>query len=558
METRNAPQPLLSRHWTWVLLAVFGLLLGVILWGVSRGLDLGDEAFSYFTFQDPKHYLIVSSGLGYIVHAVLDWLNPTILTYRLARVALTLSGTLLFFAGFSRWYKSNYENVWSPTALLLFLGIGNLVTHFIYPQSIHYNSVSNFLLLGATGSLLGYLADQTNSKKWLLIAGACIGCELLVKITSGVLWTIVAMTLLPFVDQRRFLPALGMFLGGALIVLALYFGLLQSPESYQQQMLPFLSLAAKNSHALSWMLPIYAKSILAMFNVFWKFGGWLPVLWILAMRRWSTPILKWTFPVILIGVAFFYDYHAPSIMFAKIFWLLLILMMLSVREWKQIPILALLFILPLLGAFGTNIGITNNLYSAISFWFALSACLITSIDHRLARVFIGLMLFFAVAHAWFGYVKAPDNLHSDLLSQSESVPQLSALKGITLDPDTKQALTQIHDKLTQAGFHTGDSILSFYNLPGLVYALGGVPYAGGYYLLALAPYEQENCYLLRQNNPSLPAFILKHDQLEPTFEKCLKAQGIDLHDYQPLGSVSLYQERPTLVEVFKRATPAKR
>ena len=562
-----------------LLLAVLSLL-GVVIWSLPRGLDLGDEAYSLLTYAHPKQYMIVASGAAYLVHFLFSWMSPSILAYREARLGLTLLGSIVFWFGIYRWYVrylevDNRHLLWSSGAFFLYLLAGNLTTHFVYPQILHYNSITNFLLLCASAGVFYHSATYAPERRIasaLVLSGLCAALEVFVKLPSGVLLIAAVLFFIPALipgfqySVREYVRLITPFIAGLLLGAVFYFAGPQHPLDYYRQIVPFMLLASRNSHALSWLLPKYAAGILTLFLLFLKYGAWFPFLWLMAlgwgetrgMPSWLQKALLWLFPVVVFGFAVVYRFIDPYFMFAKIYWVLLCMMFAWCWLTKSSGIrrnvgfgLAFLFVLPFIGAFGTGIGLVNNVYTVLASWFALAACLTgliyrqVGVSRPLAVIFVGLMVLFSFTHAWVGMINPENSPGINLWTQTEQVHELPALGELRVDKAMKQSLLRIHSMLESAGFKLGDPVLTFYNLPGLPYAMGGVPYGEGYYINGLPTFDKEDCYFLglgQAPNGKLPFMIQSRDP-SPAFSDCLLKQGIDPQNYRQIGTVAMQDSR---------------
>ncbi len=89
---------------------------------------------------------------------------------------------------------------------------------------------------------------------------------------------------------------------------------------------------------------------------------------------------------------------------------------------------------------------------------------------------LGTTLLCAVALAQFfhGFVEAPYRSPGGLRAQTE--PTLIGVPATTLrlDPATHAFIAAVQVQLISNGFKPGDDIFAFFNLPGVVFAVGGV------------------------------------------------------------------------------------
>lgn len=143
------------------------------------------------------------------------------------------------------------------------------------------------------------------------------------------------------------------------------------------------------------------------------------------------------------------------------------------------PWIIALFFLPLTSGFGS----TNTLYfSALNwtvFWTAglllLSRILADALgDPRLHRLYIATLVFVGGAHLFSGHFLRPYMNQPPLWRQNIPVSVGYPATTLKLDPATARFITEVRTTLTAHGYRPGDDVFGFFNLPGIVYAIGAV------------------------------------------------------------------------------------
>jgi hypothetical protein len=127
-------------------------------------------------------------------------------------------------------------------------------------------------------------------------------------------------------------------------------------------------------------------------------------------------------------------------------------------------------------AFGTGNPIYINLMLALGSWFALLVLVARYASAKVAwlgDVAILLVLAFSAVQIVGGTATEPYGLHDKLLRQTESTSIGSPATNLSLDAETHRLIVELTRLAHDSGFRDGDDMLAFYNMPGLVFALGG-------------------------------------------------------------------------------------
>jgi hypothetical protein len=74
----------------------------------------------------------------------------------------------------------------------------------------------------------------------------------------------------------------------------------------------------------------------------------------------------------------------------------------------------------------------------------------------------------------YGYVFSPYRVPGGRLAQTESTEIGDPPTSLRLDPASHDFVEGVRSQMESHGFKKGDDIFAFFNLPGLVFALGGV------------------------------------------------------------------------------------
>ena len=115
---------------------------------------------------------------------------------------------------------------------------------------------------------------------------------------------------------------------------------------------------------------------------------------------------------------------------------------------------------------------------ALGSWAALLVLAVRYASARLDWSVAGdAVLLFLVALAAVqivgGTVTASYGLHEGVRRQTVATSIGSPPSRLSLDPETHRLITALRRLTSACGFKEGDDLFAFYNMPGLVYALGG-------------------------------------------------------------------------------------
>lgn len=158
---------------------------------------------------------------------------------------------------------------------------------------------------------------------------------------------------------------------------------------------------------------------------------------------------------------------------------------------RHAPFVAALFFLPLTGGFGsTNTLYFSSLHGTV-FWTAgillAARCIATAGDFRRLPSFVARALcLVAAAHLFSGHFLRPYMNQPPLWRQNVPVAVGWPATILRIDPASARFIDEVRTTLAAHGYRPGDDIFGFFNLPGIVYAVGarqpGAPwYFGTWY-----------------------------------------------------------------------------
>jgi tetratricopeptide (TPR) repeat protein len=145
------------------------------------------------------------------------------------------------------------------------------------------------------------------------------------------------------------------------------------------------------------------------------------------------------------------------------------------RTWLALSLLA---ILPFLGAIGTSNPLFVNTVFHHSTWYLLIGMMLLGWGKALGSDPLGeLLLIILAAHGVkqtvYAMIHQPYRLVGPLTAQTESIEVGSPATSIKMSPAAANFIGLFRQMLEANGFKPGDDIIALFDMPGLVYAVGG-------------------------------------------------------------------------------------
>lgn len=200
---------------------------GIILWSVSRGFDITDEALYLFSFSDFREPVISLTGFQLVPKIFFHLADPGIIFLRLLRFVLVIIASIILFLSVKYFTKKMSMPGLAPGTgeLAVILSFG-MLTFCFGPLTLSYNSINSVLLLLFAANVLavsvfalkpdshgGFLAPA------LLIAGLITGLVLVNKPSTGFMLIMYCMISAPFYIKQNPVPGFMKFLQRGMIFL---------------------------------------------------------------------------------------------------------------------------------------------------------------------------------------------------------------------------------------------------------------------------------------------------------------------------------------------------
>lgn len=558
-----------------VVALLFAVKLGVVLFGVDRGFDLGDEGVFLFCLNDPLQCPPLFEFYKLLAH-----IEPPLrfdpIGIRLLRVATELIATIALARAVFVWARSRFAAVSDlGFAPFLFLSLlGSLLT--VGARGFGYNDATNFVVFLACACLFRSIASAPGTGAfprrvlWAAAAGFAIGLQLFVKFPSSFLLLAIAavgVAWLPRVGIRERLATAAAIAGGAATAIALFVlsngGVAPLVEKWREA----AELNRVAGYGIGEILAVYYHNDYGSHVNSLRLWGCFALVFFVArwLLRGRPGALDRALAIALVAGAVVlawgsFTFHAvnvhPSLVFLFCLLGLLAPVSWSVAFWAWrrdpdarverrrseafVPLL-LLLALPFVAIVGTNVALTLKLPAHAAPIFLMLAIVLTQLAaagfRRFAWTALGLLAVVTSAVFVEHQVVKPYGLASPLYEQDRETP---LLPGLRVDAATSSFLDDLHARMTAAGFEPGDPVIALDFMPGLVYALGGRSPGFPFYAFDK---PTQNCWAIERTiGDEVPFLILGQDMLIEQRE-CIRAFSFP-DDFRFVGAVRNPYEAP--------------
>ena len=499
-----------------VLGAAAALGAAIAFWASFRGFDLIDGGYYYLTYKFPSDVADTHTSFHLIAGMIFRGLGENIVAFRLTSWALALGSAGILGIALVNYLRRAHpgQTALLPTAAVFFSAvISAFATYTPVPAALTYNSLNSILLVLGSALLLDgagrIISADPGDRRFAVIelAAACAvaAVQLFIKPPTAILFggaVFGFLILSPAIATRLKQRVLLLACGAVVLGLAAFLLVLGSWTAFTARFATFFSIS-KNSAFTGELLTRLAKdssdlAVMLAHDLRWV-GPLLLVLGV-AARLVPPPIRRalnqWGFAgVIALWLALLLSakiWHGAHLFYAEAaitrLWFEAVLItgfatLLTTeksRNWRltvhSVLLWVILVILPFAGAFGS----TNPLYLNSSLqaplWFAAAALPLLA-GGRLGLFSTGLLLVacsgIATAQLFNGQIAHPYSMTSDLRTQTTPTSIGQSGSVLLLDAPNAHFIQATQEILKKNGFQPGGDIFAFFNLPGLVYAVGG-------------------------------------------------------------------------------------
>lgn len=498
-----------------------------MVWAIQRGLNVTDEGMYLLSSQSPVDVKFGLTSYHLYTSLIFHSVGQNIIAFRFVRLVMDIFAGTVLFIGLNRFitqhFNNSHDTIIDKASKISLLILGAMFAYFWFLPTPSYNSINSFALTVSSGLLLllsvetEKYATNNTQKTWLFLfmVGLCIGLSFFVKFTTGVLLFIVFSFYIAINTRLN----IQIKFNRILIILAgisswafLHFTFIQSPVLWWQYFVNGMQLTAAMSAGYD------ASSLTRYFHEIVRLGKsalydfWaLHLLILLGLScihsftkhdKNNVRFISVLFGAVFTIAALLSIYHqlyvggqSQSFNLSRFYlrWLFLLLTAVvssltygHVRNDEEsthnfsgmLPVGLLLFCLPFAGAIGTGAPIYIIMLYALAPWFGLLLLMSALLSglHRIrwiAPVVCVMFSSFACAQIVTGSLYYPYQLLTGLTGQTQATEVGYPATTLKLDPVTSEYFTQLKVLAQKNGFKPGNDILAFYDLPGVVFALGG-------------------------------------------------------------------------------------
>jgi hypothetical protein len=401
-----------------------------------------------------------------------------------------------------------------PAAAVFFSAvISAFATYTPVPAALTYNSLNSILLVLGCALLLDgagrIVSAEPGDRRFAVIelAAACAvaAVQLFIKPPTAILFgggVFGFLLLSPAIGARLKQRVLLLACGAVALGLAAFLLVLGSWTAFTARFATFFSISknsaftgelltrlAKNSSDLAVMLAHDLRWVGPLLLVLGVAARFVPTPIRRALTQWGFAAVIALWLVLLLSAKIWHGAHlfyAEAAVTRLWFEAVLItgfatlLTMEKPQNWRltlhSVLLWALLVILPFAGAFGSTNPIYLNSSLQAPLWFA-AATLPLLAGGRLGLISTGLLLVacsgIATAQLFNGQIAHPYSMTSDLRTQTTPTSIGQSGSVLLLDAPNAHFIQATQEILKKNGFQPGGDIFAFFNLPGLVYAVGG-------------------------------------------------------------------------------------
>jgi hypothetical protein len=498
-----------------------------LAWASDRGFDITDEGFYLLAGQFPEEFLARTTSFCIYSSVIQKQLNNDVVWLRLIGLSLILVSSLLLHIGcfklLSFLDRGWWEHIRVKICTLFFMLSGGLVYYAWFLCTPSYNLWNAFGLTGSCGFFFIGLATLRSRKSflgsgvWFFLAGLLVGLSLLVKWPTGVVLVFLyslCLVLWPGISVHQRLTLVSLVISGIIIWLGIHFLLMEPFRGWLKTTtngFETVQLLGGGQEVGS-ILRYFRECIYLVFRSFkdfWPFHFALFVGFMMTHvfrhrvreRSWWLSVLIVSVFVVVAWKAYTLKYylggmvqgHIVGLMLFYVAWFFILASTAGLSLWflrdqrvgrklnaSRSLILASLVLgaLPFAGALGTGNPIFHNTVFNMTPWFGLLLFLLAFISklHRSNAILLGgiltITIFVSIQVVSAG-VFAPYRLNTGILEQKVETEIGSPSTRVKLDPITGEFFVKMQSLASNNGFRPGDDVLAFFDLPGVVFALGG-------------------------------------------------------------------------------------
>jgi hypothetical protein len=552
-------------------------LLTTIIWGVNKGFDISDEGYFMLGYTKLQEIGITETHFHIIVRNIFGWLDINLINIRILRLFVKYISVLFFYLGLRKWLKVKYNREPDQLTTFCFIFIGALVGYMSGRQALSYNILNLFFVAAVIGCLLSIFADLEHKNSpfkttylFSFIIGFLLVFQFFTKFTSA-LFQLFFVLLLYFIYPLDFIAIKNNILKRFELLLFLVAGIIFGSFLFTKYFISipkaindiWLSIhLLQNNPASGYqtytILSRFYEASLQIFGVcVWSAGCYF-ILKLTVKYLDQTRLPKYLKIIILftaiLAITLYsfskYNYnYGSTILIGLVFFIITFsLDTLKNSDFKPplIIVLAILFIEPFIGSIGSNSELLIQVTYYVFIWLGIVVVLTVLINKNLYVPYYVMAIIGVISTALIiqTFIVFPFKQKS-LFLQNQDISYLPNTKGLKVDLETKQYLTDINNVIKD---YPGYSLIGLYKMPGIIYLLGrNSPGSVSWDRVGSEIY----CKSLVNTNMDLSkTIVIVKDTVPQKMIDCLKTRGVDYMSYKAVVlnnlSVSKYQPRTTI------------
>ncbi|PTY06636.1 hypothetical protein DB347_11390 [Opitutaceae bacterium EW11] len=508
--------------------AAFLGAVAIAIWSAPRGFEFLDTGCYFLEYKFPHDVSDTHTTYHLFARPFFLMVGESVVGFRYVSWALVWAATVVLAIGWKRHLDvldGAQGRVFSYATLLGIFLLVACANYTIKPAALTYNSLNYVAMSLALGGLFGgcaRLRRDGGARRWAGVveiasaAGVAL-VDMLIKPTTAayvlgfVVLYAMSSLLIPWQAKKRLLivgglaAAVGLsgmiaFVGGVgpfLVRARTLTGILENQAFMQElntrTLREFRELGSFLVHDLRFASPALVVAGIVLLALRWKpilqrraavwLGGLVFALWLASTvegKLWRGShglyfegiVARLYVGVLLLasGAALISRFAIPTVGGAE--------GRPARRATAKLLLWVLLVVLPFAGAYGstTSMYLNGALYSVC--WLAATLLALGEIATRWGTgkvvpfVTVPLALF-AVAQLYHGQIYLPYMSTAPLWTNTVPTAVGNEHSIVLLDPESSAFINYTRNTLNEHGFKPGDDIFCFFNVPGLVYAVGG-------------------------------------------------------------------------------------
>lgn len=472
--------------------------------------------------------------------------------------------------------------------ILFFLMLGDFLGISQISPTINYNYLNGSFLYTAAGLLFAWAAlrrekpdsGPDNAPHWLPLlligAGFFTGFDFFVKFSSSVIFFGLA-GLFVLLQQsgpirQRIQPVLPLGLG-YLAGIAAFFLFIYPLQDWLKIFHESFSTQTGGTHN---PFRIINKQIGDFKRIGTNLGTYyllpLAALFFLSRKFLRKAKSNWwvVLPITLLlnGLVAYNLYKLTNFRFHTLFFLATMLILLTTHlgignrtlfssARRNIGLLIML-LLPFLLIFGSDSSFSYSIPLYLLPWFGVIFILIRHLPGKALQVStLATLVLLAEAQFLAGYLYYPWRWVENRLAQTETLRDVKGLEGIQVDKPTRRFIEESQAIVNLLPATNRKWMIGFYELPGIVYALGGKSPGLPWY--SMNKHEQMHvCKSLKEASATVDlkrTMLLMQDEIHPRLQPCATELGLETKNYRKAGEVyNPYSKKPIAFYVRPEAS----